>query len=217
MVIDRGNFHNNISFLVQTGLLTKSKRILEIGSGMGHLLQYLSFKGYKIIGTEINDSYINYARKQYNLKIQKMDGDKINFPDNYFDIVLSFDVLEHIPDPGKHLDEVNRVLKPDGYYLFQTPNKLTNIPFEIIKEKSLTRYKSYHCSLQTIWSLKELLKRRRFKTTIIFMPVVNKYFIDKIKKYLGSTGILLIKLFNPDRFPSFLKTNFYVIARNENK
>ena len=81
----------------------------------------------------------------------------------FFDIVLSFDVLEHIPDVDAHLSEARRVLKSNGFYLFQTPNKLTNVPFEIIKNRSLTKHKEHHCSLQTFWSLKRLLAAHGFE------------------------------------------------------
>ena len=69
--------------------------------------------------------------------------------DLFFDIVLSFDVLEHIPDVDAYLLDVRGVLKSGGFRLFQTPNKLTNVLFEIRKNGSFTRYKTYHCSLQT--------------------------------------------------------------------
>ena len=83
--------------------------------------------------------------------------------DLFSDIVLSFYVLEHIPDADAHLSEVRRVLKLGGFYLFQTPNKLTNVPFEIIKNGSLTKHKEHHCSLQTFGSLKRLLVAHGFE------------------------------------------------------
>ena len=61
-------------------------------------------------------------------------GDDLPFADQSFDTVLSFDVFEHIPDSDKHLREVRRVLKNGGQYLLQTPNKWTNIPFELLRE-----------------------------------------------------------------------------------
>jgi SAM-dependent methyltransferase len=60
-------------------------------------------------------------------------GDCLPFDNACFDIVLSLDVFEHIRDSDRHLREVRRVLKPEGTYLLQTPNKWTNIPFEMLR------------------------------------------------------------------------------------
>ena len=45
-------------------------------------------------------------------------------PDNSFDIIISVENLEHLPNIDQHLFEVKRVLKPNGIYLIKTPNKL---------------------------------------------------------------------------------------------
>jgi len=60
-----------------------------------------------------------------------------------------FDVIEHIPNIEDFLKgQVYRVLKEKGIFVFQTPNKIINIPWEIINQRSLTKWKKYHCSLQ---------------------------------------------------------------------
>ena len=67
-----------------------------------------------------------------------MNQSDLPFDDDCFDVVLSFDVFEHIPEPDQHLREVARVLKPNGCYLLQTPNKWTNSVFETIRWRSFT-------------------------------------------------------------------------------
>ncbi len=213
MKIHRGNFESNKEFLEKTKLLDKNKKILEIGSGNGYLVRYLLDQGYDITGTEIGDDYINFAKTNLSVDLSKIDGEKLNFEDQTFDIVLSFDVLEHIPNTDKHLQEVKRILKPGGFYLFGTPNKITNIPFEIIKEKSFSKYKKYHCSLYTYHGLTKKLEQNYFEPEFIKIPVVNSFFKNKIKKYIGHLGLFIIKILNPDILPNQLKTNFYVVAK----
>jgi ubiquinone/menaquinone biosynthesis C-methylase UbiE len=133
--------------------------------------------------------------------------------DSFFDIVLSFDVLEHIPDVDAHLSEVRRVLKPGGFYLFQTPNKLTNVPFEILKNRSLTKHKTYHCSLQTFWSLKGLLVTHGFEFRFIKIPVMNEFMERKVARVLGRAGGMLMRIVDVDRLPLPIRTNFYVEGR----
>lgn len=213
--INRGNLESNLFFLEKTGLFDFNKKVLEISSGKGLMLKTLRDRGYNVIGTEVNDEYIEFAKREFQLNLVKMKDGKIDFPDNYFDIVLSFDVFEHIPDSDFHLQEIQRVLTPNGFYLLSTPNKLTNIPFEIIKEKSFTKWRKYHCSLHTYWKLKKRFLNNNFEVEFLNIPLINDYFKNKIKKYLGFFGLFLIKIINPDYLPKPLKTNFYIIARKK--
>lgn len=213
--INRGNFEANLIFLKKTGLLTKDKKILEIGSGKGAMVDYLSKEGYDITGTEINEEYTNFAKNNFDINLEKMSRDNLEFEDESFDLVISFDVFEHIPNTAKHLQEVKRVLKPSGYYLLQTPNKWTNLPFEIIKNRSLRKHKEYHCSLHNYWQIKNRFEKKGFCINFYEVPVVNDFFKKKIKKQFGLLGLIAIRIFNPDLFPYFLRTNFYLEARRQ--
>src|SRR3989344_8318777 len=147
--INLGNLKSNILFLKKTKLLNKNKKILEIGCGRGSLVDYLIKQGYNIKGIDSNKKYLIEGTNIHgNIPIKYTMGEDLNFPKSHFDIVLSFDVFEHIKDTDRHLQEVKRVLKKGGYYLMGTPNKLTNIPWEILQTKSL-KYQRYHCSLHT--------------------------------------------------------------------
>lgn len=214
--IDRSNFDANIQFLERTGLLKEGIRILEIGCGAGRLTNHLTQKGFSIIGFDISRSLIKEGNIRYPDVIKLLaSGDSIPFSDSTFDIILSFDVLEHISDLKGHLSEVRRILKTDGFYLFQTPNKLTNMPFEIIKNRSLTEYKKYHCSLQTFWSLKRLLNAQGFAFTFVNIPIMNEFIERKIWNVFGSTGVYLMQIVNPDKLPIPLRTNFYVCGEKK--
>lgn len=213
MKIHIGNFKSNLAFIKQTGLFDKKKRILEIGSGTGALVNHFKKKGYRIQGTEINPARIREAKQLFNLSLRKVTSEKLPFSDKAFDLVISFDVFEHIPDTAAHLQEVSRVLKQDGSYLFATPNLLTNIPFEVIKNKHLTSWKKYHCSLQTYWKLKKNLEKQNFTFHFFKIPVVNQFFLKKIDRISGKPGRFFISIINPDKFPLPFRTNFHVVAK----
>lgn len=210
----RGNFASNISFLDQVGSIKPEAELLEIGSGQGHLVKYLTEHGFRrVVGTEVNQDYIEFAQTNFGLELKQMSGQQLEFDDGYFDFVLSFDVFEHIAETDQHLREVRRVLKSEGHYLLGTPNKWTNIPFEVIKEKSLTKYKNYHVALHDYWQLKNRLSKHGFHVCFVPVRVVNEHFRQKLDRYLGPLGRELVKLINPDRLPIPLRTNFYVIAQ----
>ncbi|MEN6487928.1 MAG: class I SAM-dependent methyltransferase, partial [Smithella sp.] len=149
-------------------------------------------------------------------------AEDLPFDRSSFGTVLSFDVFEHIPDSDRHLQEVNRVLKPDGHYIFQTPNKWLNMIFEPIRftrkfgVRNAFDFLNEHCSLHNYWELEKRLKYNGFEVKYYDIPVVNQYFETKIKTYLGNLGILMLDLLDTfqffERLPLALRPNFFVQA-----
>lgn len=212
--IDLGNFDSNLLFLERTGVLHPGQRILEIGPGHGRMLHHLLSKGYDVRGAEISPDRIEAGNRLYgDLPYTRVTDAGLPFDDGSFDVVLSFDAFEHIRDSDGHLREVTRVLKPRGYYLLQTPNKWTNIPFEIIRFRSLTFWRKYHCSLHTRRQLVRRLNAHGFDARFHSVPVVNDFFIGKVKRHLGVAGSVMLKFYNPEKLPAALSPVFYVEAR----
>lgn len=209
-----GNFEANGRFLELSGVLRRDADILEIGSGTGNLLHRLRDEGYRVRGVEINRERIDESRRWFGeLPIQLVEGVQLPFPDASFDVVVSFDVFEHIPDSDAHLTEVRRVLRPGGHYLMQTPNKWTNVVFEMIRWRSFTRFREDHCSLHTLGALAARLRRHGFTAEAFDVPVVNAFFRDKVRRHLGAAGVLAVAMVPLDRLPLWLRTNLYVRAR----
>jgi hypothetical protein len=94
--LDRGNFETNIAFLEKTGFLVPGHAVLEIGSGNGRMVRTLLDRGMQALGTEINETYIANARNVFGVELLHMDGERIDVPSGSLDLVVSFDVLEHI-------------------------------------------------------------------------------------------------------------------------
>ena len=211
-----GDITESYNFIMENHILKNSK-ILEIGCNIGSLLNLLSKSGFtQITGIDIATDAIKYGKNKYpklknNLLISK--GDMIPFKDNEFDVVLSFDLLEHMPNVNNYLNEVHRVLKPNGIYLFQTPNKIINIPWTVLVTKSLTEWKIYHCSLQTYWGLQKCLLDNSFRDISIQKRVTTtKYNRNKVKKIKYFGNILVNSLYIIQKMPVFLSSNFWVKA-----
>jgi ubiquinone/menaquinone biosynthesis C-methylase UbiE len=208
-----GNLEANDRFVEETRLLSPSVRVLEIGSGRGGMLHLLRSRGYDVLGVDISAERIAEAQRRFqDLPIEQTNGTVLPFPDASFDVVLSFDVFEHIADTDAHLEEVRRVLRPGGWYLLQTPNKWTNAVFETIRWRSFTRWKADHCSLHTKKQLRRRLTRHRFHVAFDDVAVVTPFFRAKVRQYLGPVGAFALAVINPDRLPGPFRTNFYVRA-----
>ncbi len=202
-----GNRNANFHALQVSGVPLRHRRVLEIGCGNGYLSEYVRSLGATVVGCDITP-----PATAPDVQFVQADGAALPFG-QHFDVVMSFDVLEHIPDTDQHLREVRRVLRPGGYYVLQTPNKITNVVFETIRWRSFTAWQSDHCSLHTFGQLQRRFRSAGFSLRFLDVPVVNQYFLDKVNSQLGQLGVLAVALVNPDRFPLRLRTNFYAVAQ----
>jgi len=107
-------------------LLQPNHQLLDLGAGAGVVPQ-LRFRGVarRVCGVDPDPRVLENP----NLDDAKVgDAENIPFPDESFDIVISTNVLEHLPDPAKAFLEVARVLKPGGIFLVKTPNWWNYMP-----------------------------------------------------------------------------------------
>ena len=208
-----GNAEANLRFLGATGALASNPEILEIGTGTGGMLHALRDGGARAQGVELNADLIAESRRWFaDLPVQRVRGVELPFPPASFDLVLSFDVFEHIKDSDAHLREVYRVLRPGGVYLVQTPNKWLNAAFETLRWRSFTRWRVDHCSLHTARQLRRRLEAHGFSSRFFDVPVVNDFFRAKVRRYVGWPGVVALAVCNPDRLPLAWRTNLYVQA-----
>ncbi|UCE49700.1 MAG: class I SAM-dependent methyltransferase [Phycisphaerales bacterium] len=207
---ERGNLQTNLEFLEQAEQLRTGDRILEIGCGIGSVVFNLSKQGYDVIGTDISGEAINYGLKKYgDIKLQVQAAETLPYEDDSFDVVLSFDLFEHIAATDAHLSEVRRVLRSGGHYLFQTPNKYSNAVFETLWSRSF-KWRRYHPSLHSPGQLKRRLAKHGFETRFVKMNPINEFTLKKLKK-IGPLGHV-IKNVDFRKMPLMLQTNLYVIA-----
>jgi 2-polyprenyl-3-methyl-5-hydroxy-6-metoxy-1,4-benzoquinol methylase len=126
----------------------------------------LSKEGYdNIWGVDIRPDAIESGKKLYKNMAERLihyDGHILPFDRNRFDVVTMFDDIEHLPAVSAFLLEVHRIFKTGGIFIFQTPNKIINIPWMIIEQKRIIPRLTHHCSLQTAGSLRRNLLQSGF-------------------------------------------------------
>ena len=207
---ERGNLQTNLEFLAQAGVLKVNDRVLEIGCGIGSVVFELNRQGHEVTGTDISREAIGYGQNKYgDIRLEVQAAENLEYNDKSFDVVLSFDLFEHVAATDKHLSEVGRVLRPGGHYLFQTPNKYSNVIYETLWTRSL-QWRRYHPSLHSPGQLRRRLAKHGFETRFIKMNPINEFTLKKLQR-LGPIGYVFKKV-NFRRLPITLQTNLYVIA-----
>ncbi len=107
---------------------SKDKTILEIGCGRGGFSNYLAripHKPSRIYACDYSETAIEIAKNKYNAKTiiwEQQDIMNMNFDIASFDVVISCETIEHIPNPALAIKELHRVLKPGGKLLLTCPN-----------------------------------------------------------------------------------------------
>lgn len=107
--------------------LVRGKKVLDIASGEGYGSNLLAGFADQVTGVDISNETILHAQTTYikeNLRFKQGSVLDIPFEKESFDIVFSFETLEHVLDQRKMISELKRVLKPDGILIISTPEKL---------------------------------------------------------------------------------------------
>jgi len=110
---------------------SKSKIVLDVACGTGYGSQIISKQGRatRIIGIDISKKSIKYAKKNYqekNINFLIDDAQTLNSQkDNSFDLIISFETIEHIKSSEDFIKQTKRLLKKDGVLIISTPNTNT--------------------------------------------------------------------------------------------
>jgi SAM-dependent methyltransferase len=109
-----------------------NKVILEIGCGHGYGTNYLAERDAKlVVGADMSEAALEYCRRysgREELQFVRLDATRLPFDDSSFDVIVSYEVIEHLRDQGIFLSEVARLLKDGGIFICSTPNREVTSP-----------------------------------------------------------------------------------------
>jgi 2-polyprenyl-3-methyl-5-hydroxy-6-metoxy-1,4-benzoquinol methylase len=106
--------------------LVRGRTVLDAGCGTGYGSEILARAGAKkVIGVDLADSVIAAARRSVESGPEFHVGDvrRLTFGDGHFDVVICFEMIEHVEEQDSVLDELSRVLRKDGVLAISSPNK----------------------------------------------------------------------------------------------
>jgi SAM-dependent methyltransferase len=103
------------------------KVVLDLGCGSGYGAASIGEQAEHVVGVDVDGDAVAFAQQRYsraNVSFSRIEaGKELPFADNSFDVVLSFQVIEHVRDDGGYLKEAHRVLRPGGVVVLVTPDR----------------------------------------------------------------------------------------------
>ena len=183
----RNLFWDRIRYAIQLSDIHNNQKVLDVGCGMGHLFEKILERNIRceLVGIDFNENIKKLSMPGCRFIIE--DVRRLTFQDNYFDIVFALDALEHIKDVDIAIEEIKRVLRPNGEFIITGPTEswfykfcrfLIKGTFSAVKGPGTGVH--YH----TINSLNEMIVKKGFlKEKNVNLPRFPFLVLERIIKY----------------------------------
>ncbi len=173
------------SMLEMLKKLKKRGRLLDVGSAAGFLLDEARKAGWEVSGIELSEWAVDYAKKT-----QHIDAifhgvlKNADFPDNYFDVVIIKDFIEHLTDPKGTLVEIRRVLKSDGILCVNTPD-IDSLIGRILRARwwGVKQSRLYYFSRKTLYAMLESAGFSPIKRKSHVRIFTLEYWLGRLRGY----------------------------------
>ena len=186
---------------------------LACGEGYGSNLLKEYYVNSNVTGVDISNEVIEHAENKYskdNLKF--LQGDATTFFNNdYYDVIVSFETIEHVSTYEAVIENFSKLLKPNGSLFISSPNRLITSPLANCLEDKPSN--EFHTQEFLENELSEILEKYGYKVENIFgqrqFPYFKSYFLNKV----------LNRLFSPNNNTSskvtklnrFLEPRYFII------
>jgi ubiquinone/menaquinone biosynthesis C-methylase UbiE len=118
--------HLNRYYFVINQIDLMDKIVIDLASGEGYGSELLAKHAKKVYGIDISQEAIIHAKNKYhseNLEFQIGDATEIPLPDEIADVFVCFETIEHHDKHKEMMEEIKRVLKPNGVLVISSPDK----------------------------------------------------------------------------------------------
>lgn len=191
----------------------KDKSVLDLGCGSGYGAKILSTNAKKVLAIDKSKDTIEFAKNNFgNEKVEFICANVLETGINYnsVDVVVCFEVIEHLETPDLLIMEIKRVLKKDGLLIISTPNK------DIASPNSDTPINPFHKKEYTLDELKclfsEYFSQRQFYGEWPNLDMAKSYStankIDKIAQRITRLDLLRLRKIFPINFRTAVAEGF---------
>jgi 2-polyprenyl-3-methyl-5-hydroxy-6-metoxy-1,4-benzoquinol methylase len=197
------------------------KRLLDVGCGLGNDLSRFASGGANCVGIDISPTAIklakqNFTHRKLSAEFLQMDGEKMSFEDNSFDVIYCHTVLHFTPNPEAMIKEIHRVLKPGGQAIMMTINRhswlyllhrLTKLKMDYMDAPVFNKYtyREFEKMLSPFSRVNLTTERFPVRTEVhngIKAMIYNTFFVDAYnslpQKIIGHTGYHLLAFAHKD-------------------
>ncbi|MCG3197503.1 MAG: putative S-adenosylmethionine-dependent methyltransferase [bacterium] len=119
------------------------KRLLDAGSGTGWFSLRASERGAKVTSIDVGLNLLREVGRKCSTDKSVADICNLPFPDCSFDVVVSSEVIEHVPEPKRAVSELARVLKPGGLLALTTPNRVWHFAIVLANKLGARPYQGH--------------------------------------------------------------------------
>ncbi len=156
--------------------LPKDAVIADLGCGKGFTVQMLKKEGFT------NITYCD-IKDRYNGKVKLMDFNKgLAFKANSFDVALGVEIIEHLENKYLFFREVKRILKPNGIFIFTTPNigNIFNRLLYFFRGRFIEFHNNYkdHINPFFPWQIPEYFSVEKVTYNRGFIPIIRMPFLN---------------------------------------
>jgi 2-polyprenyl-3-methyl-5-hydroxy-6-metoxy-1,4-benzoquinol methylase len=157
-----------------------TNRLIDVGCGIGYFLEEAKKRGWEVYGTEYTDEAIKICEAK-GIKMHQGPLEPENY-DNEFDIITSFEVLEHINNPQEEMSYFNQILRAGGLFYCTTPN-FDSFSRRKLKEKWNNICYPEHLSYYSVSTINRMLNQNSLRPFKILTTGIS------ISRYKTSSGI----------------------------
>lgn len=166
----------------------KTGTLFDIGTGWGHFLYAAKRNSFSASGVEMSELMHHYAVNDLCLNVTNANFFELEIPENSYDVVTMWDVLEHLNEPNKAIKKAYKILKPGGYIFLQVP-----------------QIDSF------------VAKRQKENWTMLSIEHISYFSKETITKFLNSNNFEIIKIKSSFEFKLFLMFTILPILKRFKK
>ena len=160
----------------------KTGKLIDVGCGIGYFLEEAKKRGWEVYGTEYTDEAIEICEgKGINMKKGVLNPN--DYEPESFDIITSFEVIEHINNPQEEIQNFNQILRKGGLVYITTPNWNALLRYRLKAAYNVIVYPE-HLSYYTPRTIKKLFKSRGFKSLKVLTTGIS---ITRLKTSKGTS------------------------------